>query len=101
MNKILPILASLVFALCSGIAGPLAGEQVAADAKWVLHFEAERFRTTLIGRYYVENLLEKHAAEGRAKHSFVFGPLLRSLRSATAYGADYDKGAKTSVLLLT
>lgn len=81
-------------------AGPLVREHVSPQAKWVIHFDAEHFRTTKFGEFYVENVLESSLAEAKVKFQFDFGPLIRSLKSATAYGTEYQKSSNDSGVLL-
>jgi hypothetical protein len=100
MNTLLRILAVAALAAAPSYAGPLARELVAAQAKWVLHFDAAQFRGTKVGEFYVQHALDAHLASAKAKHHFDFGPLARSLKSATAYGTDEKGGGDTGVLLL-
>jgi hypothetical protein len=65
------------------------------------HFDAEHFRETKLGEFYVNNLMAQNLTDLQAKTSFDFGPFFRALKSATAYGTEHGKDApKTAVLLL-
>ena len=81
-------------------AGPLSREQISARAKWVVHFDAEHFQSTKLGQFYINDLLEKHAASLHEKSGFDFSPLLQSLKHATAYGTGFGKGSQTNAVLL-
>ena len=81
-------------------AGPLVRDQVSPQAKWLIHFDAEHFRTTKLGEFYVKNALEPSLAEAKAKFQFDFGPLIRSLTSATAYGTEHQNSSNDSGVLL-
>lgn len=81
-------------------AGPLVREHVSPQAKWLIHFDAEHFRTTKLGDFYVQNLLEKNLADAKAKHQFDFGPLVRSVKSATAYGTEYQQNTNDAGVLI-
>ena len=100
MKTLLNAIAVLVALEMHLLGGPLPREQVSSEAKWVLHFDADHYRTTKIGGFYVTNMLERTVADERAKHGFDFGPLLRSLKSATAYGTEYQKDSDENGVLL-
>jgi len=84
----------------SAWAGPLSREQVSAQAKWLLHFDAEHFQSTKLGRFYVDDLLVKHVAVMHDKSGFDFDPLLRSLKHATVFGTDFGKSSQTNAVVL-
>ncbi len=101
MKKLLWIVSVAMAAAGLAAAGPLVKEHVSPQAQWLVHFDADQFRKTEGGEFYVRNLLERHLADSKAKHNFDFGPLLRSLKSATAYGTEREKSSEdTGVLLL-
>ena len=101
MKKLLWIVSVAVAAPGQAAAGPLVREHISPQAQWLVHFDADHFRKTEVGEFYARNLLERHLAESKAKHNFDFGPLLRSLKSATAYGTEREKSSEdTGVLLL-
>src|SRR5262245_10447732 len=100
MRTLIKLTCGLLALTTAAWAGPLSREQISARAKWVAHFDAEHFQTTRLGRFYINNLLEKHAAAMHEKSGFDFGPLLRSLKHATAYGAGYGKDSQTNAVLL-
>ena len=81
-------------------AGPLLREQVSAQAKWVIHFDAERFREGKLGAFYTNDLMPQHLADAEAKTGFDFGPLFRALKSATAYGPDFGAESQQSGVVL-
>jgi hypothetical protein len=81
-------------------AGPVAPEYLSAQPRWLGHFDADRYRATKLGEYYVKHVMERHLTEAKAKHGFDFGPLLRSLKSATAYGTGLEKNSEDAGVLL-
>ena len=87
--------------LVAGVwAGQLPRAEISAKAKWVLHLDAERFRESQVGQYYIENLLEQQVAAVQTKIGFDFAPFLDSVTSATVYGIDFAKGDQTTAVLL-
>ncbi len=96
------IFAYSLFVLILGatvLAGPLQKEEVAADAKWLLHLDVDKLRSTSAGDYLIREIADKVFAEPKAvmKQDTGFDLDLTKIRSITAYG-DYSAG--NSVLLL-
>jgi hypothetical protein len=80
---------------------PASRSTVPLEAVWAIHFDAEHFRTTALGRYYTNKVLPVQLRDAQEKHKFDLGPLFRGLKSATAFGVKFDSGSeKTGVLLL-
>ncbi len=68
-------------------AGPLDKSVVAADAQWVVHFDAEAARNSTIGRYVLENPGRFHFAAhmAEARLELGFDPITE-FKDTTAYG---------------
>ena len=86
-----------------GRAEPLAKQDVAADAKWLVHCDLAGFRATKIGDFFGREVLDKKLAKPttdlREQLGFEFD--WRKIDSLTAYGADYQpQGAGQGVLLI-
>jgi hypothetical protein len=83
-------------------AGPLKPAQVGADARWVLHLDAEAFRSSKSGGYVCSELLDKKLAEipkGDANLDLV--GLARKITGLTLYGPDFENRSGRGVLLVT
>lgn len=99
MKTSLKFIAALAL-VAGAYAGPLPRALVPAQVKWVIHFDAERFREGKLGAYYTADLMPKHLADMQAKSGHDFGPFFRALKSATAYGTDFGGGGEQSAVLL-
>lgn len=103
----LPFKIAFCFALVFAVtrtnlpAAPLSSEQISANAHWVIHFDAERFRRTKIGAHFEQTTLEHLLDEAKTNTGYDLGPFFHSLKSVTAYGIDFRRGSRnTGVMLL-
>lgn len=83
-------------------AGPLKPSQVAADARWVLHLDAEAFRSSKMGGFISSGILDKKLAEvpkGEANLDIV--GLSHKVTGLTLYGPDFENRSGRGVLLVT
>ena len=92
---------SLVF-ISTATAGPLRKEHVPADAKWLLHLDLDKFRTTKLGSYLTREVLEKKLAGPKAdlKRDLNFDLDLTKIGSITAYGTDYQSQPDANGVLM-
>jgi hypothetical protein len=87
------ILATLLLA-APAFAGPIQRQEVAADAKWLLHFDVDKLRSTPEGDYLVKELADRILDEPKAalKREADFDLDFTKANSITAYG-DYSSNA--------
>ncbi len=97
-------LSTLIFALIlpsadPAAAGPLQKKQIAADAKWLLHLDMDKLRSTSAGDYVITEIADKVLAEPKAamKREADFDLDLTKISSLTAYG---DFSGSNNVLLV-
>ena len=84
-------------------ASPIPKTQIAADAKWVLHLDAEQFMNGKVGTYLVDQVLNPRSAEMREKIKSELGIDLdwKRIKAITAYGTGYrPQEDDTGVLLI-
>src|SRR5271165_2812843 len=83
-------LAIVISLAASATAGPLRKEEVAADAKWVLHLDVDQLRSTSAGNFVIREIADKVFAKPKAimKQDTGYDLDLTKVRSITAYG-DY------------
>jgi hypothetical protein len=93
------LVATILALAATAMAGPLQREQVAADAKWLLHLDVDKLRSTTVGDSFVKEVNDKVLAEQKAKlnRDADFDLDLSKLKSVTAYG---DYGGSNNVILL-
>jgi len=89
-----PFTSALVLALAITTAtfgGPLQKEQVASDAKWLLHLDLDKFRASKVGTYFTRQVLEQKLSQPKAdlKRDLNFDLDISKISSITAYGTDY------------
>jgi len=72
-------------ATCVG--SPLKKEEVAADAKWLMHVDVDKLRTTKVGEYLMQQVLGSKLNE--LTRQFDFDLDWNKVSSLTAYGTDY------------
>jgi hypothetical protein len=101
------------FALCTlaatlagtALAGPLVKENVDQNAKWLLHIDLDRFRTSKLGQFLINEVLVKKADAAKAQENNVLTNLdvvkiIGQLHSLTAYGTGFETGPKFDGVLL-
>src|SRR5687768_2248172 len=83
----------MLLALAPARAEALDPKLVPADAKWVLHLDAEAFRQSKLGAMLVKDVLEPKVqkAENDLKSDLNFS--FRKISSLTAFGARIGEGA--------
>lgn len=87
----------------TAVASPIPKNQVAADAKWVVHLDAEQLMRGKIGTFLVDNLLNPRSQEMREKVKQELGVEWdwKRIQSITAYGTGYKpQEDETGVLLI-
>jgi hypothetical protein len=91
-------LATILLMVAPAFAGPMQRQEVAADAKWLLHFDVDKLRSTPEGDYLVKELADRVLDEPKAvlKLEADFDLDFTKANSITAYG-DYSSN---SVLVL-
>lgn len=81
-------------------AGPLPRAELPARARWVVHLDAEQFRNSKAGAYFIENMFEERLSQAQASTGFDFGPFFDSLQSVTLYGLDFKRDEENSAVVL-
>jgi len=96
------LLCTLGLVALTTAASPIPKKQIAADAKWVLHLDAEQFMRGKVGAYLVEQVLNPRSAEMKAKLKQELGVdwNWNKLQSITAYGTGYRPQEDDTGLLL-
>jgi hypothetical protein len=89
-----PIPSTLLLALTlttASFGGPLQKEQVGSDAKWLLHLDLDKLRSSKVGTYFTRQVLEQKLSQPKAdlKRDLDFDLDLNKISSITAYGTDY------------
>lgn len=96
------LLCALGLVALTAAASPLPKKQIAAEAKWVVHLDAEQFLRGKVGAYLVDNVLNPRSAEMKAKLKQELGVDWdwNKLQSITAYGTGYRPQEDDTGLLL-
>jgi len=82
-------------------AGPLQKHHVAAEAKWVIHLDADAFKATQVGAYVGGELDQKLAKlKGDLKAQFDIDFDWRRITALTAYGTGFQPGEQGKGVLL-
>lgn len=81
-------------------AAPLRQEDVAADAKWLLHMNVEQMVGSQLGGMLLdESKLDEHAKMGLSFVRSVFGmDLLKDVKGVTLYGRTYEHGGAVALV---
>ncbi len=85
------------------LAGPIQKENIPADAKWLLHWDLEKYRSTEVGQFVEREIVTKQIAKPRAdlKQYFNFDLEWEKFTSLTAYGTDFEpKDGPHGVLII-
>lgn len=88
----LALVLAATFAAAPAQADPLNRKHVAAEARWVLHLDAQAFVRTKAGAYFVDEVLEPKSAQLKAeiKRQVDFDLDWRKIRSITLYGSTFQ-----------
>lgn len=102
MHRITRTAVLLLALVTPALAGPIQKENVPADAKWLLHWDLEKYRTTEIGKYFDTQILAKKLEKPRAdlKQYFNFDLEWEKYTSLTAYGTDFEPKEGTNGILI-
>lgn len=84
----------------SAVAATLPKNQVAADAKWLLHLDLQNLRRTQVGEFLTKNLLEKASGELKDKIGIDVGALVQKISHVTAYGTEFAKNPEKNGVLM-
>jgi hypothetical protein len=80
-------------------AGPLQKEQIAADAKWLVHLDVDKLRATTSGDYIIKQLLNPKLND--FTRQFDFDLDWNKVNSLTAYGSAFQsKSSFNGVVLI-
>jgi hypothetical protein len=96
------VLVALGLVGLTAAASPIPKNQVAADAKWVLHLDVEQLMRGKVGTYLVEKVLNPRSAEMKEKLKQELGLEWdwKRIQAITAYGTGYRPQEDTTGLLL-
>ena len=102
MKHLIPKLPLLVAAALSAVAGPVQRSQVAADAKWLLHLDADAFKRTALGGQFMTDVLDVKSAKAKEdlKAGLDFVLDWRQIHSITAYGSQHSQHGDPKGILL-
>jgi hypothetical protein len=100
-----PLVPTLVLSLAASVfaaAGPVQRSQVSADAKWLLHLDADAFRSTVLGGQFMTDVLDKKAAKAKddLRSGLDFELDWRQIHSITAYGSQHSQHGDPKGILL-
>jgi hypothetical protein len=95
LARILPLILPLAL---TSVGSPLQKEQVAADAKWLVHLDVDKLRSTAIGDYVIHQVLD--AKLGALTRQFDFDLDWKKVRSLTAYGTGFQSESSFNGVLL-
>jgi len=82
----------------TAVGSPLQKEQVAADAKWLVHLDVDKLRSTALGDYVINQVLD--AKLKGLTRQFDFDLDWKKVHSLTAYGTGYRSESSFNGVLL-
>lgn len=100
MKPCLSLLALGLAFTIHGAAAALPKNQIAADAKWLLHLDLQNLRRTQVGEFLEKNVLEKAAGDLKSKIGIDVAALIQKISHVTAYGTDFEKHPEANGVLL-
>ena len=95
------VLSCLALLVVKAFAGPFDSSRVAADAKWVIHLDADAFRKSVVGQYSIEKFLKPKLEENEQFKKLNLSINLQNISGLTAYGPAFDKNAEGVLVLST
>ncbi|MBI4658021.1 MAG: hypothetical protein HY735_04080 [Verrucomicrobia bacterium] len=90
----------LVLATAPASDAALAKNQVASDAKWLLHLDLQNLRRTQVGEFLTKHVVEKATGELKAKAGIDLGALVSKISHVTAYGTDFAKHPEANGVMM-
>lgn len=84
----------------SAFSGPLDRASVPADAKWVLHLDAEAFRAASIGKYLTDKVIQPKFEKALAAKNLQLGLSPQNISAVTIYGAKLGDQDKEGTILI-
>jgi len=98
MKNLARILTLVLALAATAVGSPLQKEQVAADAKWLVHLDVDKLRSTAIGDYVINQVLDSKL--GPLTRQFDFELDWKKVRSLTAYGTGFQSESSFNGVLL-
>jgi hypothetical protein len=95
------VLTCLALLLVKVFAGPFDSSKVAADAKWVIHLDADAFRKSAVGQYAIEKFLKPKLEENEQFKKLNLSINLQNISGLTAYGPAFEKQPEGILVLTT
>lgn len=98
MKQIFAIAAATLLSISSQAAPPNL-THVASNAKWMLHLDIDQLRTTQVGQFLFNEVLQKKITEAKANSTIPFDVPLDKIHAVTGYGTTYENKANGVLLL--
>ena len=99
MNRTVAALTCSLILASAAFAGPIAKDQVSADAKWVAHLDVEALLASQIVQTILAEEQKKGLAEKLAKFTETFGlDPLKDLRSVTLWGETFGPAGGVAII---
>src|SRR5437879_402897 len=98
MKNVAHILSLILPLAVTCAASPLQKKQVAADAKWLVHLDVDKLRSTKVGDYLINQVLEPKL--GSLTRQFDFDLDWKKVGSLTAYGTELQSKSDFDGVLL-
>ncbi len=103
----LKLMLPVVLACAAGplMAGPLAKENVAQNAKWLLHIDLDQLRNSRLGQYLLNEVVVKKVDDAKTNgNSFLTNvdvlKVIGQLHSLTVYGTNFETGPNFDGVLM-
>jgi hypothetical protein len=102
MKKLISFTTFLALAVLAATATPLDKTRISAEAKWMLHLDADRLKSTQIGEFILSQILEPKSAKVKQdlQRELDFNLDWRKIRALTAYGSTYQKDDPSGLLII-
>ena len=98
MKNVARMLTLILPLALTSVGSPLQKAQVAADAKWLVHLDVDKLRSTAVGDYVISQVLD--AKLGGLTRQFDFDLDWKKVHSLTAYGTGYQSESSFNGVLL-
>ncbi len=83
------------------VGGPFDPSKVGADAKWVVHLDADVFRKSTIGQHVIESFIRPKVEENEQIKKLNLSINLTNISGITAYGHAFEKKGEGVLILST
>jgi hypothetical protein len=91
----------LVATSAVAFAGPIDKSKISSDARWLVHIDLERLRSSSLGGFLLQDLVQPMVEDAEQLRDANLSINLTNISAITAYGPSFDKSSEGVLLIST